>query len=625
MNGRSQQVPPGLGHGLLSAVVPALKRWLRLLPLLLALTLAGVSLPLPAAALSPPWRRSPQADIQTLSSGRVMPPLQEVSPPEAVQQIQAALATRQPVVEIVSPAPDSLLPPGSWTLRLRVRDWPLVEGGPHLVVQLDQEPPQIWTSPEGVLPELSPGSHRLTVYAALPWGEARKNPGSMQQIRLHRSAANPLALPAPGSPQLLAVSPAGPAAQEPLMLDWLLLDAPLQDVGGSGTQWRLRVTINGDAVLLDQQSPLWLRGWQPGLNALSLELLDGRGEPLNPPFNSLVQEVDLSDRAGVPRWQGGLLSEAELAILLGESTPSRPPAAAPGLKAVPPAVQRPETRTGRDSLPAQAAAGDSASEPRETSPARGDSGADIRASAEAAASVREPPPQVSPQPQAAPQVESSQQTKPQPAAADTRQTGTQAAQVAPTTSSAAERIEASPQPGAGQSAADSRPAADQTPAQTQPLTPAQSSEQTAPQARPSQPGADSGRAAEPAGGRPAASEPDQPDASAVAAELATAGVSASATAPAGPSPSPDPPEPTMTAAAPAPSTAPQAARSPDELSSTPPQPQPGSPRSGSDQSERVRTSSELGGRARDLVNDDGTLRRPERRGPLAGLRERLQR
>jgi hypothetical protein len=30
------------------------------------------------------------------------------------------------------------------------------------------------------------------------------------------------------------------------------------------------------------------------------------------------------------------------------------------------------------------------------------------------------------------------------------------------------------------------------------------------------------------------------------------------------------------------------------------------------------------GSARDQVNDNGTLRRPERRGPLAGLREKLK-
>jgi hypothetical protein len=41
--------------------------------------------------------------------------------------------------------------------------------------------------------------------------------------------------------------------------------------------------------------------------------------------------------------------------------------------------------------------------------------------------------------------------------------------------------------------------------------------------------------------------------------------------------------------------------------------------------DRIRPASTLAGRARDLVNDDGTLRRPEQRGPLAGLRDWLKR
>jgi hypothetical protein len=235
------------------------------------------------------------------------------------------------VVEILSPRDDSLLPAGPWTLKLRLHDWPLVDGGelgagPHLKVQIDQEPPQIWTRLEGTLPPLSPGSHRLTVYAAMPWGEALKNPGAMQQIRLHRTAANPLSLPAPGTPQLLPVSPSGIASGEPLLLDWLLLDAPLQNLRGDGNQWRLRAQINGDAVLLDQQTPLWLRGWKSGRNALQLELLDGRGEPLNPPFNSLVLEVERSPSAPRPRWLGDRLSPQELAVLLGQTPPEPPPA-----------------------------------------------------------------------------------------------------------------------------------------------------------------------------------------------------------------------------------------------------------------------------------------------------------
>ncbi|MFM7087253.1 MAG: hypothetical protein ACKOXO_09740 [Cyanobium sp.] len=303
--------------------------------LLLVLLLAVLLLPVePLQALSLPWSRSDPA-----SGAREVPSasaLQEVAPPDVVQQLQAALAGHQPVVEIVSPADDTLLPPGPWLLKLRVHDWPLVDGGalglgPHLVVQLDQEPPRRWTIPEGTLPELAPGSHRLTVYAAQPWGEARRSPGAWQQIRLHRTASNPVALPARGRPQLLPVSPAAQVSAEPLLLDWLLLDAPLQNLRGSGDPWRLRVAINGEEVILDQQTPLWLRGWRPGRNAVRLELLDGRGDPVDPPFNSLVQEVDWSRSLAPPRWLGARLSPAELAVLLGRTPPplpEPPPAAA---------------------------------------------------------------------------------------------------------------------------------------------------------------------------------------------------------------------------------------------------------------------------------------------------------
>ena len=36
------------------------------------------------------------------------------------------------------------------------------------------------------MPPLNPGSHRLTVYAARPWGEVVKSPGASRQIRLVR-------------------------------------------------------------------------------------------------------------------------------------------------------------------------------------------------------------------------------------------------------------------------------------------------------------------------------------------------------------------------------------------------------------------------------------------------------
>jgi len=285
--------------------------------------------------------------------------LQELPPPLVVQQIQAALADRQPRVTILAPADGTTLPNGNWTLKLLAQDWPLTGGGalelgPHVVIQIDdQEPIRVTdhrSTPKGeslqlTLPELAPGSHRITAYAAKPWGEAAKNSGAASQIRVDRVAANPLTVPKPGSPQLLSVSPLGVVSSEPVLLDWLLLDAPLQHLRDNDGSWRLRVSVNGDSFITDQNVPIWLKGWTTGSNSLQLELLDGRGKPLNPPFNSLVSELVLKPSAPKPRWQQGRLSPEELASLVGQTptpatpTPTKPKAvAAPIPSPQPPAL-----------------------------------------------------------------------------------------------------------------------------------------------------------------------------------------------------------------------------------------------------------------------------------------------
>ena len=266
--------------------------------------------------------------------------LQEVAPPAAVQQIQAALAERQPQVSIQIPRDGSDLPAGPVKLQVQVRDWPLVDAGvlglgPHLVVQVDDLAPQrLTTSRSGQfptrldaeLPPLGPGSHRLTAYAAKPWGEVVKSPGAWDQVRLNRVAANPLATPQLGTPQLIGVSTADLAGREPVLLDWLLIDAPLQGLRDNDGSWRLRVTVNGDSFLVDQNSPLWLKGWHSGSNSVLMELVDGRGAPLNPPFNTLVSEVTINSSSPTPSWQRGRLDASELAQLLGEepATPAAP-------------------------------------------------------------------------------------------------------------------------------------------------------------------------------------------------------------------------------------------------------------------------------------------------------------
>ena len=280
--------------------------------------------------------------------------LQELPPPLAVQQIQAALADRQPRVTILAPTDGTNLPNGNWTLKLLAQDWPLTDGGalglgPHVVIQIDDQEPIRLTehrsTPQGdslqlTLPALTPGSHRITAYAAKPWGEAAKNSGAASQIRVDRVAANPLTVPKPGSPQLLPVSPLGVVGSEPVLLDWLLLDAPLQHLRDNDGSWRLRVSVNGESFITDQNVPIWLKGWTNGSNSLQLELLDGRGKPLNPPFNSLVSELVLKPSAPKPRWQLGRLSAEELASLVGQ-TPT--PAPQPAPQPPPQPTSKPET------------------------------------------------------------------------------------------------------------------------------------------------------------------------------------------------------------------------------------------------------------------------------------------
>jgi hypothetical protein len=261
--------------------------------------------------------------------------LQEVAPPGAVLQLNAALDRHQPRLTIAAPNDGSLLPPGPWTLEIDVRDWPLVDAGalglgPHLVVQIDDQEPIRTTTSTPVpgdgdsrrvrlsLDALKPGSHRVTAYAARPWGEAVKDPGASAQITVHRVAATPLTQPRRGEAQLLPVSPPSLTAGEPVLIDWLLRDAPLQHLRDGDTQWRLRITVNGDSFQVDRQMPLWLKGFRPGSNAVVLELLDGLGEPIAPAINTLVREVILQpgDR---PIWMSPSLSAEVLASLLGEA------------------------------------------------------------------------------------------------------------------------------------------------------------------------------------------------------------------------------------------------------------------------------------------------------------------
>lgn len=327
------------------------------------------------------WRNAgsppPTAAPAPLASGTV----REVAPPRPTEQLKEVLSAHRPQLTIVAPAPDTVLPADPWTLELRVADWPLAgtnpdAPGPHLVVQRDQETPiRVGAMPASRSEEdsadprtvkvpmepLTPGSHRISVYAAYPWGEAVKAPGASTQIRLHRAAANPLGVPQPASPQLIPAIPFDLIQAEPVLIDWLLFDAPLQHLRDGDDSWRLRITLNGDSFLVDRQTPIWLKGLTSGENAIQLELLDGRGDPLNAPFNSLVRAVTLT--AGAPsRWPSTPLNDAELKqALLGGAVGTSPAEPAPPNPPAPPGKPFPlgqSSASGQSSAPGPQDPGD---------------------------------------------------------------------------------------------------------------------------------------------------------------------------------------------------------------------------------------------------------------------------
>jgi hypothetical protein len=138
-----------------------------------------------------------------------------------------------------------------------------------------------------------------------------------------------------------------------VLLDWLLIDAPLQGLRDNDGSWRLRVTVNGDSFLVDQNAPLWLKGWHNGSNSLLLELVDGRGAPLNPPFNTMVREVVIDSFTPPPSWQRGRLGASELAQLLGEAPATPEPEPDPTTEPQSPADQEssPEQESLAESEP----------------------------------------------------------------------------------------------------------------------------------------------------------------------------------------------------------------------------------------------------------------------------------
>ena len=258
--------------------------------------------------------------------------LREVEPPGAVQQFHQALAKHHPQLSLISPLDGSQLKGGPLNLELKIEDWPLANDselglGAHVAIQIDDQAAIRVSERNGnrvtlELPSLSPGSHRFTAYAAYPWGEAVKTPGASLHWSVDQLRPLMGSQPKSDAPWLAVVSPAELGGENPLLLDWLVWNAPLQNLRAGDARWRLRITVNDDSFVVDQQDALWLQGIdnRKGINTVQMELLNGIGESLEPMFNNQLRAVP-EPQNPKPIWLQSSLNDIQIARLLGEAKP----------------------------------------------------------------------------------------------------------------------------------------------------------------------------------------------------------------------------------------------------------------------------------------------------------------
>ena len=269
--------------------------------LLTAVLLLGAGLPVHARPGF--FNRDGGTGSKPLPSSAPSGKLQEVAPPGAVQQLRQNLQRHRPSLRLIDPSNDSIVSSDALELHFEIDDWPLSSDpelglGPHVVLQIDSRAPLRLSESNGNrlkvrIDDLEAGSHRFSAWAAYPWGEAVQAPGASIQGRLHLWQKLQGTQPERDAPWLVPVSPAGEQGLQPLLVDWLIWNAPLQNLREGDGRWRLRISIDGDSFLVDHQEALWLKGSNSSKSHdIQMELLNGLGEPITPVFNNQLIHLE---------------------------------------------------------------------------------------------------------------------------------------------------------------------------------------------------------------------------------------------------------------------------------------------------------------------------------------------
>jgi len=228
----------------------------------------------------------------------------EVATPSLIAQLNENFAQTQPQVKIISPQNDEILNTDTVSVSLDVKGFETFKNeelkmGPHLHFLVDDQPYRaIYDTTQSIeLKELTPGTHTIRVFASRPWHESFKNEGAYAQTTFHLFTPTENNNPSSNQPLLTYSRPEGVYSAEPIMLDFYLTNTPLHEIATENkeddiTDWRIRVTINGESFLLDTWQPIYLTGFKKGKNWVKLEFIDENGNVVKNAFNSTVRVID---------------------------------------------------------------------------------------------------------------------------------------------------------------------------------------------------------------------------------------------------------------------------------------------------------------------------------------------
>jgi hypothetical protein len=222
--------------------------------------------------------------------------IEEVSPPEAIQQLRLEIDSHTPKVKILGPKPNATLEDTTVTVRFDVDDFPLFKDpdlalGPHLHVFLDDRPYQaVYDAKQSLtFKDLSPGTHTIRAFASRPWHESVKTPDAYDRLTFNVFAPTQSNQPDSTQPLLTYSRPEGVYGAEPIMVDYFLTP---QGNEKKTPQGKVRVSLNGKSFITDEWTPIYLKGFNPGFNWVKLELLDSNNKLSSNIYSETVRLIE---------------------------------------------------------------------------------------------------------------------------------------------------------------------------------------------------------------------------------------------------------------------------------------------------------------------------------------------